>query len=179
MGIEKRYSGKYSLGLAYTLADTKRNTEGHQFQPVDSRRIEDEYGPANNDARHTFAGSANLDLPLGFKFGVSGRFFSGVPFNTITGTDDNQDVVANDRPAGVARNSRRGASNWALDTRLAKAFPAGRVSLEAVVEAFNLFNHPSRGFYEDNMASPNFGNPVQTLPGFRPRQVQLGVRVNF
>lgn len=179
VGVEKRYSNKYAFGLAYTLSDSKRNTEGHQFSPVDGRRIEDEYGPSSNDARHTFAGNMNLDLPFGFKLGASGRFRSGVPFDTITGTDDNQDLVTNDRPAGVPRNSRREGSNWTVDARLTRVFRTGRVSVEPVVEAFNVLNHPSRGFYENNLLSPNYGNPTQTIVGFRPRQLQLGVRLDF
>jgi hypothetical protein len=179
LGLEKRYSERYGFSLAYTLSDTKRNTEGHQFQPVDSRDFEAEYAPANNDARHTLAGNATFDLPARFKLGLTGRLRSGVPYNEITGTDDNADTNVNDRPPGVSRNPNRGDSNWTVDMRLARVFPAGRTTVEAVVEAFNVFNHPSRAFYEENLSSDNFGNPIQTLAGFRPRQVQVGLRLDF
>jgi hypothetical protein len=42
-----------------------------------------------------------------------------------------------------------------------------------------VLNHPSRGFYEGNVLSPGFSKPTQTLNNFRPRQVQLGLRVEF
>ncbi|HKY06583.1 MAG TPA: hypothetical protein VJQ56_16930, partial [Blastocatellia bacterium] len=40
------------------------------------------------------------------------------PYNITTGFDDNNDTVSNDRPAGVTRNSARGASVYDLNARL-------------------------------------------------------------
>jgi hypothetical protein len=179
LALDKRFSHRYGFSLAYTLADTERDTEGHQFAPVDSRRPGAELGPANNDARHTLAGSANLDAPWGVKLGVSGRYRSALPYTIRTGTDDNRDLINNDRPPGVSRNSVRGSAAWTVDLRVARVFGIGRTTLEVVVEAFNLFNHPNKGFYEGNRLSPSFGRPTQTLDNLRPRQVQLGFRLEL
>jgi hypothetical protein len=43
---------------------------------------------------------------------------SGQPYTITTGFDDNQDLVINDRPEGVARNSARGDGWLTLDLRL-------------------------------------------------------------
>ena len=48
----------------------------------------------------------------------SRRASSALPYNIITGFDNNGDTVINDRPDGVARNTARGAATWNLNARL-------------------------------------------------------------
>ncbi len=179
VGVVKRFSSRYSFGLAYTLSDNKRDTDGHQFRPADPRDLAAEFAPTDNDARHTFGGSVNYDAPWGIKLGLSGRYRSAVPYNVTTGLDDNMDLNPNDRPAGVSRNSERGESAWGIDARLAKVIGLGRVKLELIAEAFNLFNHPSLDGFQGNMQSPDFGKPTAVASGFEPRQIQLGARIEF
>jgi hypothetical protein len=57
--------------------------------------------------------------------GVNLRGQSGMPYNVTTGSDDNGDGVFNDRPAGVGRNSVRGAAQWDLGGRIAYAWGFG------------------------------------------------------
>jgi outer membrane receptor for ferrienterochelin and colicin len=179
VGLDKRFSRRYSFGLAYTLSETKRNVEDFNFTAVDHRNIDAEWGYGTNDARHTLGGSLNVDAPWGVKLGLGGRYRSALPYNITTGLDNNQDTFVNDRPAGVARNSARGSAVWTIDTRLAKAFRFGRRSLETIVEAFNVLNHPSLGTYIGNQRSAQFGKPTATVANFAPRQIQLGLRLNF
>jgi hypothetical protein len=42
---------------------------------------------------------------------------SALPYNITTGLDGNGDTVFNDRPAGIGRNSARGASQWTSNIR--------------------------------------------------------------
>jgi hypothetical protein len=51
---------------------------------------------------------------------------SAPPFNITTGFDSNGDSVSNDRPAGVRRNSGRGAAQWDASTRLGWGFGFGK-----------------------------------------------------
>lgn len=179
LGLQKRLSDNYTFGLAYTLSDTKRNTDGHQFQPVDARDLEAEYGPSDNDARHTLGGSLNYQAPWDISVGLSGRGRSALPFTEETGEDDNQDSNFNDRPTGVGRNSRRGQGAWTIDARVSKGLQIGRTKLELVAEAFNLFNHTNRGEFNENRLSPQFGQPSEVAAGFPMRQIQLGARLEF
>lgn len=179
VGLEKRFSHRYGFSLAYTLADTKRDTEDFVFQPVDHRDVKAEWAPSFSDARHTLGGSVHVEAPWGVRFGLAGRYRSALPYNVTTGTDDNRDLTVNDRPPGVTRNSARGADVWTLDVRLAKVFKIGGTRLEAIAEAFNALNHPSLGTFVGNKRSRQFGNPTQTVTNFDPRQVQLGVRIDF
>lgn len=179
LGLSKRFSDRYSLTMAYTLSDTKRDTDGHQFRPQDPRDLAAEYGPSDIDARHNFAGSTTWDAFWGTELGLAGRYRSALPYNVTTGTDDNGDLNVNDRPPGVSRNSERGESAWTIDLRLAKVFDLGQAQLEILGEAFNLLNHPSRASFVGNRRSPNFGEPTGVATSFPPRQIQLGFRLDF
>ena len=50
---------------------------------------------------------------------------SAAPYNITTGFDNNGDTVFNDRPAGVGRNSARGASQWTTNIRVNKSIGLG------------------------------------------------------
>ena len=83
LGVQKRFSNRYSFTLAYTLSENLRDTDGHQFRPQDPRDLAAEYAPTRNDARHTFGGSANYDAPWGIKVGLSG--VTAPPSRTTSG----------------------------------------------------------------------------------------------
>lgn len=108
-------------------------------------------------------------------------YATGVPFNVQLRADRNNDTTNNDRPAGVGRNSARQPASSTFDVRLSRAFTFGGQRLEAMVEAFNLFNHV-------NVVQVNntFGPGPSPLPTFAQptavgdaRQIQLGVRWTF
>jgi hypothetical protein len=179
VGLDKRFSRRYSFGLAYTLADSKRDTEDFNFNPVDHTNIAAEWAPSLSDARHNLNGSANVDGPWGIKLGLGGSYRSALPYNVTTGLDDNRDTFVNDRPAGGGRNSARGAAVWRVDTRLSKVIKVRDVRFELIADAINVFNHPSKGGFTGNQRSTLFGKPTGTVANFRPRQVQLGARLDF
>jgi hypothetical protein len=130
--------------------------------------------------------AAMAGVELGYVF----SYASPAPFNVVTGSDRNNDTTVNDRPDGVARNSQRlscfanaamDCGTSSLDLRVSRpvAFRGQRV--EAMVEAFNLFNRV-------NVVSVNntFGIGSTPSPTFRQvtaigdmRQLQLGVRWSF
>ncbi len=179
LGLDKRFSNRYSFNLAYTFSDSKRDTEDFSFNPVDHRNIDGEWGPSLSDARHTLGGSALVDAPWGVKLGLGGRYRSALPYNVTTGLDDNRDTFVNDRPTGVGRNSARGSAVWTVDVRLAKVIQVSKRRLELIAEAFNVANHPSLGGYQGNRRSTIFGKPTATVANFAPRQVQLAARIDF
>jgi hypothetical protein len=61
------------------------------------------------------------------RLGTSFQASSATPYNILTGFDNNGDSIVNDRPAGVTRNSARGAGRVELSTRLAWGFGFGKV----------------------------------------------------
>ncbi|MCW5979673.1 MAG: TonB-dependent receptor [Bryobacteraceae bacterium] len=124
-----------------------------------------------------------------------GEVASGRPYNVILGFDNNLDqfpssdrpdvLVANGsvryvvpdrgRAGNLGRNALTGHAYASVSARLMRSFPVNeRVSLSASVEAFNLLNR-------NNIRSvnTNFRNAGQPLTAFDPRQIQLGLRVDF
>jgi hypothetical protein len=54
----------------------------------------------------------------GFSISAIVNATSALPYNITTGFDNNGDTVINDRPAGVGRNSARGAGRLEVGSRL-------------------------------------------------------------
>lgn len=201
-------SGKsrFSRGVvqaSYTVASYKTTTEAENALPQqDDFNIDDSYGYGNFDQRHRATIGGYATLPLQIQVGGVLAARSGTPFNITTGRDNNRNANTNDRPdlvAGAAvgtadmlsrasfvdpgtragnlpRNAGRASSFWQLDLRLAKRVRLGRASVEGIIEAFNVTNHVNFNNPVGNLASALFGNPNTAND---PRQVQLGVRVEF
>src|SRR5262245_9101086 len=201
-------SGKsrFSRGVvqaSYTVASYQTTTEAENALPQqDDFNIDDSYGYGNFDQRHRATIGGYATLPLQIQVGAVLAARSGTPFNITTGRDNNRNANTNDRPdlvAGAAvgtadmlnrasfvdpgtragnlpRNAGRASGFWQLDLRLAKRVRLGRASVEGIIEAFNVTNHVNFNSPVGNLASALFGNPNTAND---PRQVQLGVRVEF
>ncbi len=70
---------------------------------------------ASNDQRHRFQGTIQIRPPWIGSFSINGNANSGRVYSVTTGKDDNLDQSINDRPAGVPRNSMRGAGGYTLN----------------------------------------------------------------
>ena len=176
IGVQKPHSRHYSYAVAYTLSRAERDTEDWDFMPQDQRDWAAEWGPSASDARHRLAASANVDLGLGVRLTSILTARSALPYNVTTGDDNNRDGSRTDRPAGVSRNSARGGDSWQVDARLSKAFGFGARRIELIAEVFNLFNHSNWIAFDGVARSTTFGRPTDAAA---PREVQLGIRVDF
>jgi len=176
VGLRQRRAWRHSYSVAYTLSLSERDTEDLNFVPQDQRNYSADRSPSLNDARHRLAVSGEVELPLGITLAGVVTARSALPYNVITGTDTNRDGVATtDRPAGVNRNSERGAQLIQADLRIRKTFLMGSRRLELVAEAFNATNRR-------NWTFPNFviqGSAVRPTGADIPREVQIGCRVVF
>jgi hypothetical protein len=113
------------FGLNYILSSTKNSADSVLSLPSDSLDPDVDYGPSLQDARHRLFALASFGLPLKMRTFISSQCTSALPYNVITGLDNNGDSVTNDRPAGVGRNSARGSATWNLNTRLGRTFSFG------------------------------------------------------
>ena len=102
--------------VGYMFRNGRNDTDGPLALPADDGNLAAEWGPAADDARHRIFGFGHWRI-LG-RLRVSGQVFaqSGLPWDAITGRDDNGDTVTSDRPAGATRNTSRGA--WTVDSGL-------------------------------------------------------------
>ena len=179
VGFQRRFTNRYSFSVAYTLSDNKDNTAGHRTFISNSYDVDADYGPSDNDVRHTLNAAALVQGPWGLKFGVNASTTSAPNYNIVTGNDTNADGEFNDRAPGVERNSGDGESLWTLDLRVSKVIDFDPVQAEILVEAFNLFNRNNVGGFVGNLQSPQFGQPTGIVAGFEPRQIQLAFRLDF
>ena len=105
-------AANYMLGRARNDADSPFSVAAN------ANDLAAERGPSLTDARHRAMGFANLPLFRAFTLGTSFRIQSALPYNITTGRDDNGDTLSNDRPAGVTRNTARGAATIDVGARL-------------------------------------------------------------
>jgi hypothetical protein len=125
--------------------------------------------------------------------------------NHRTGTDDNGDLVFNDRPFDVGRNTVHATGQWTINgffnygwtfgkpverpggislrndggglaVSQAAAQSAGRYRLSVTVNVQNLTNHGNLSGYTGTLTSINFGQPTTVLG---TRKVDIGMGLSF
>ncbi|HEY3121333.1 MAG TPA: TonB-dependent receptor [Vicinamibacteria bacterium] len=220
LSVNKRFATRSQLLASYTLSkaeDTSTDFQGASVvqdqgvgrNPADPTGLplgfdaSRERGPATHDQRHRFVLSGFYRFPLDIQLSTIVTAASGRPFNPLAGADLNGDgnggAFPPDRarrnPAdpgtSVGRNSGTMKGQFNVDARLSKRFGMGRrANLEAIVEAFNLFDRTNFseinnvfgvGAFPDNpqrdsQGRVTYGLYQQALP---PREVQLAVKVAF
>lgn len=113
--------------VGYQFANNRNFSDSPLALPADSRNPDADWGPSAMDIRHRVFLMFNTPLVYGLRAGLQGQFSSAPPYTITTGMDDNGDTVFNDRPAGVRRNSARGASQWNLNLRVSRTVNLGGV----------------------------------------------------
>jgi hypothetical protein len=111
--------GNYQLARVYTFVDSPFSL------PANNYDLAAEWGPASRDVRHRVFSFLSFPLPKKLRGSVMTQAQSASPYTIITGVDSNGDTVLNDRPAGVGRNSARGAATWNMNVRLSRSFSFG------------------------------------------------------
>lgn len=185
VGFWQSLNPSVTLFASYALGRTIDNADGPDALPADNYNPGAERGFAAEDIRHQVFASALLTLPLKIELTPTIYFNTGRPYNITTGLDDNNDMVVNDRPAGVRRNAGRGPNFTSFDLRLGRQFSFGRgpggadelpFNLEFAVEAVNLFNHVNFADFNGVQTSPFFG---RANAAFDPRHITILVNFNF
>lgn len=134
------------INVNYTWSIVRNHANNPLSLPADSRNPDAEWGPAAQDLRHRFNATVNIGLPLAVRANISGTAQSAAPYTITTGHDDNRDGVSNDRPAGIGRNSARGAARYDMNVRFSRGFGFG-------------------GDREDQRGGPGGGGPVVIAGG--------------
>jgi len=178
VALVKRPVSWGSARLSYTYSKGY-DTSGNFFfsQPQDASDIAAERGRSDNDQRHRLAVSGTLTMPRRWLFSYIYTYTSALPFNIQLPNDRNGDTNFNDRPAGVTRNAGEGFDYQSLDLRLSRTFAVSQaVSVEAIVDGFNVLNRTNKQVPNNIITSPTFGEATAVND---PRQVQFGLRILF
>lgn len=96
--VTVRAGQKLTLFSYYSLNFANSDTGGANSVASNSHDISADYGRAAFDVRSRLFLGGSIGLPHGFRASPFVLFFSGAPYNIITGADNNGDFVFNDRP---------------------------------------------------------------------------------
>jgi hypothetical protein len=194
VSVNKRFTRALQFGFNYSWSHALSDNEqegGALMDPTNRRR---DYGSRNSDLRHSFT-LQGLYAPRfttnalrwinGFEFSTMTFYNSGFPVNPQAGTDLNGDLVTNDRPLFVGRNSVTGPDYLQFDFRLSRRFVwRDRYNFEFIAEAENLANRFNancsiagcNGAVVNVATAADFGRITSVRA---PRRFQFGGRFTF
>jgi hypothetical protein len=192
-----------TVGASYGYGNSYNNTDGPFSVPATD--LASEWGPSSGDTRHR--GSINLGTAAirGVRASLYMSRQSARPITIRTGTDDNGDLIFNDRPAGVRRNSARVPGQWSSSANFGYQIPFGsrqvstgggvqltqvngviaattnsapqpRYRLQISLNVSNLFNRPQWSGYNGIITSKNF---LQPNSAYGTRNIRLNMSLSF
>jgi hypothetical protein len=193
IGLRTATRGPLQMAAAYTYADAEDDhIDWSEGQPQDPLNVRAERGPTIHVPRHKAVLSA-IESTVGrpgpwwrrdWTFAVIAEYAVGLPYNELAGFDrNNNGHLESDRPSGIGRNRRSLPDQFNVDLRIARHVALRGMTVEGVVEVFNLFNRKNvlevnNVRFQNPELDPNpvFGEPTRVSD---PRRVQLGARLTF
>jgi len=190
-------------GGSYTFIHARDNTDGEFSVPPGG--LANEWGRAGRDIPYRWNLNVNLLMLRNLQANLFWNLQAGNVYTIRTGLDDNGDLIFNDRPIGVERNTLRGAAQGGLNAQFAYSIPirkrvgtlppgiqisnnggnitvnqfAGdqaRYRITLRLEAQNLTNRYNYTGYSGLLTSQFFGQPTAVN---NPRRIDIGVMFNF
>jgi hypothetical protein len=180
VNMRQRFS-IFSVTGSYTFQLTGNDFDGTFSAPSNSHDLRSDWARTK---RHQFNVSLNSRLPLGVFITTNVVANSGNPYTVITGRDDNGDGVPNDRPAAESRYSRYGPAYRDISFNISKAFSLGKAAagssastnLNLYANLYNALNSTHLGTPIGILTSNSFGKSINA---FSPREIQVGIRLQF
>ena len=195
---------RWGLFSGYTFAKNENNTD-YAVSPPATGNLAAEWGPASGSVRHRFQGGFSSAMLRNLNWQLNAQISTGTPYTIQTGSDDNGDLIFNDRPPGIGRNTLRTPSQWTLSLFMGYSFTFGpRVTLPGgpmiygtpaglSVASFtppeqgryrmginfniqNLTNRANLGGYSGTLTSPFYGKPTMAMSA---RRIGLGMNLGF
>ena len=195
---------RVTLFTNVNLGRSLNNTEGAFSTPA-TGLIEDDWGPTAGDVRRRVNVSISSQQLRNFNANLSFNASSAPPYTIRTGVDTNGDLVFNDRPGGIGRNSARARGQWTMNGNFSYSLqfgkPAtapggisirseggamtvsqgaaqtvGRYRLSFTASVQNLTNHHNLVAYNGVLTSRKFGLPTTFSA---TRKVDFGIGLSF
>jgi hypothetical protein len=148
--VRQRFAKGLQFSATYSYSNALGDSQQSGASPQDPTNRRADYGPLNANVRHnlvlqgfwapTFQAPA-LKWFNGTEFASIIFANSGYPVDVSAGADLNGDLVLNDRPLFLGRNSVVGPSFFQWDVRLTRRIPFGeRYELQLIAETENFTN---------------------------------------
>jgi hypothetical protein len=199
----RRLANRWSLFAHYTLSRAIDEATDMliEYQPMNQLDARADRGLSPFHIKHRFVAAAVLNSgrkdPWTRNWTLSPivRANSARPFNVVTGFDNLGDgQTTNKRPLGLGRNAGIGPDLFIVDGRLERRFVLEeRFSVALRIEAFNALNRTN--FQQVNNVVGNVSlqdlpqplkarrdlatRPLAYTAAYDPRQIQLGLQLNF
>ena len=113
-----------SFNVNYNGGRLRNNTDG-DFWVAPTGSLDDEWGAAPGDVRHRVNVNLNSQFLRNFTTSWNLNMSSGGPYTLQTGVDNNGDLIFNDRPDGVGRNTLRAPGQVSLNANFSYSFTFG------------------------------------------------------
>jgi hypothetical protein len=110
------------------IAGWLRNNSDGDFSVSPTGDLAREWGYAGNDVRHRVVTQVSSQVVRNLTMSVLMNLVSGTPYTLQTGFDDNGDLIFNDRPDGVGRNTERAKEQLYLNANVNYSFTFGRAN---------------------------------------------------
>jgi len=195
---------RWGFFSGYTFTKNENNSDGPFSTPATGSLAAD-WGPAGGVNRHRAQAGFTSAALRNFFWQLDGSYMTGAPYTLQTGFDDNGDLIFNDRPAGVGRNTLWMPAQFALNLGAGYSWtfgpkiiipagpmiygtpagvsvttiappPQGRFRINLNVFITNITNHKNFAGYTGVMTSPLFERPTTAI---NPRRVNIGLGLNF
>jgi hypothetical protein len=191
--------------FANLLFNSAKNDSDGPFATPTTGRLLDDWGSSAGDVHRRFNIGWSSTQLRNFTANLSLNASSAPPYTIYSGFDTNGDLIYNDRPAGIGRNSARGSAQWtmngfftygwqfgkpvqtpgginlrseggALTVGQNAAAAAGRFRVSLNVNVQNLTNRSNLGGYVGTITSGAFGQPTVVLG---TRKIDIGMGISF
>ncbi len=185
LGMKKKWADKLEVQAYYTYSKDKSDDDNERdpfsFRYALITNLDAEWGYSDRDQRHRGNFWVLWDAPYDFDVNLRFSYRSAQPVSiTRTGAIANtpQERINPDGTVTQRNLGRKDNQYSSLDLRVSRPFNLGRVTVEAIFDAFNLTN-------QENFRTPGVTNLIFNFDGTvtsgvgDPRQFQLGVRVLF
>jgi hypothetical protein len=161
-----------TIFLNYTLANNRNNSDG-AFAVSPTGTLDTEWAPSNNDIRHRANLQYNNQIIKNLGVSLGFNVASASPYTLRTGLDDNRDLIYNDRPAGIGRNTERGDGSFNMNLNVNYGWTFGPARRRPAAN-WRLRRRRGRRTGSANLRSagavPDWRVPVRQQP-HQPRQL--------
>ncbi|HET9839210.1 MAG TPA: carboxypeptidase regulatory-like domain-containing protein [Candidatus Angelobacter sp.] len=212
VNFNKRMSHHFSTGVSYTWSKGIDDGPNPSFVliPQDSANLKAERALSSDNVGQRFVLNATIAGPTHMNAFVNNFQLSTIvtlespnDFTKFAGFDANGDIFGNNDRVGIEpRNTFKGDTYQSIDLRVARTFKATeKLHVEAMTEAFNLFNTVNVRFFNtvygaadfcnfnpaaqgcsatqkflEGSPNPNYGTPRAI---YNPRQIQFALRLTY